>query len=125
MIDAIARGLAVKALTVLQMFSAARQVTAAGSVTVGPADTVILLNKSVGAPTTINLPSSASRAGIPVTVKDLKGDAATNNITFVPASGETIDGFSAAAAAANGIALIDIDYGKKTLSPLTSGGWYI
>lgn len=101
-----------------------RVVTAAGDVTVGATDIVILLDKTVGAATNINLPPSGSRSAS-VSVKDIKGDAHTNNITFVPAAGETIDGFSAAAAAANGTALIDINYGKKTVCPLSSGGWYV
>jgi hypothetical protein len=102
-----------------------RTVIAAGDVPIAASDVTILLNKTVGAATNINLPTSASRLGLSVTVKDYKGDANTHNITFVPAAGETIDGFSAAAAAANGTALIDINYGKKTLFPLTSGGWYV
>jgi hypothetical protein len=102
-----------------------RIVTAAGDVPVAASDITILMNKAVGAATNIDLPTSASRAGLPVTVKDYKGDANANNITFVPAAGETIDGFSAAASIANGVALIDINYGKKTLFPLTSGGWYV
>lgn len=102
-----------------------RVVSAAGDVTILSTDSIILLDKSAGAPTNIVLPASASRQGVPVTVKDLKGDANTNNITFVPALGETIDGFSAADAVTNGLALVDVNYGKKQLFPLTSGGWYI
>ena len=114
--------------TVSQLVSAAsgiyRTVTTVGSVSVLTTDFVILLNKSSSGASSIQLPNSAVRNGVPVTVKDLTGDANTNNITFVPSIGETIDGLSATAAAANGIALIDIDYGAKTLYPLTSGGWY-
>lgn len=102
-----------------------RIVTAAGDVDVLAGDSTIILNKTAGEATNINLPTSASRNGLPLTVKDLKGDAATNNITFVPASGETIDGYSATDAATNGLALIDFNLGKKTLFPLKSGGWYI
>lgn len=101
-----------------------RLVIAAGDVTILSSDVTILLNKTVGAATNIVLPTSASRNGLPVTVKDYKGDANTNNITFVPSGTETIDGFSPAVAITNGLALIDINYGKKTLYPLTSGGWY-
>lgn len=101
-----------------------RIVTAAGDATVGPTDTTLLLNKTAGATTNVLAPTSATRNGVPVTIKDYKGDANTNNITFVPNGAETIDGFSPAAAAANGTALIDINYGKKTFFPLTSGGWY-
>ena len=102
-----------------------RIVNVAGDVTVGVTDFVILMQKTVGAPTNINLPTSASRGGMPVTVKDFKYDANTNNITFVPSSGETVDGFSAAAAAANGVAVIDINGDDKTLVPLSSGGWFV
>lgn len=102
-----------------------RIVTAAGNVTPLITDGVLLMNKTVGAPTSILLPPSATRNGAPLTVKDYKGDALTNNITFVPNGAETIDQFSGAAAAANGEALIDTNYGKKTVYPLTSGGWYI
>jgi hypothetical protein len=102
-----------------------RVITAAGDVNVLASDSTILINKAAGAATNINLPTSISRNGVPVKVKDYKGDAAAHNITFVPSGVETIDGFSAVTAAANGIALIDINYGNKTLFPLTSGGWYL
>lgn len=101
-----------------------RVVNFAGAVTVLPTDVTILLAKSPSGASTINLPNSVSRGGIPVTVKDLTYDANANNITFVPASGETLDGFSASAAATNGVAVIAIDGGAKTWYPLTSGGWY-
>lgn len=102
-----------------------RIVTVAGDVAVVSTDRIILLNKTVGAATNIVLPTSASRNGAPITVKDYKGDANTNNATFVPSGTETIDGFSPANAITNGSALIDINYGKKTLYPLTAGGWYL
>jgi hypothetical protein len=103
-----------------------RVVTAAGDVTVASTDNIILLNKTVGATTNIILPTAVSRGGVAITVKDLKGDAFTNNITFVPNGTETIDGFSPAAAITNGIALIDAAYEQKTLTPLTSGGgWFL
>lgn len=101
-----------------------RQVTSAGDVTILATDSIILMNKAVGAATNINLPKSSSRNGMPLKIKDLKGDANTNNITLVPYSGETIDGFSAAQAVANGVGLINIAYGVKTLFPLSSGGWF-
>lgn len=104
---------------------AARIVTAAGDVVAADGDTTILLNKTVGEPTNINLPPALSRAGRPITVKDYKGDANVNAITFVSWTGETIEGFSAAAAAANGVAVISFSHGKKTLYPLISGGWYL
>ena len=99
-------------------------VTAAGSYTVQTSDITILMNKTVGAATSIIAPTSASRSQ-PITVKDYKGDAATNNITFVPQTGETIDGFTAAQAVTNGLAVINTAYQKRTFAPLTSGGWYV
>lgn len=107
------------------LLSTYREVTAAGAVTVLPSDVTILLKKSPSGTSTIQLPASATRGGLPVTIKDYTGDASTNNDTIVPAFGETIDGFSASAAAANGVALISVDNGFKTLYPLASGGWYL
>ena len=69
---------------------AVRVVTAAGAVTVATTDDIIVVNKTVGAATTVNLVSSPA-TGAMVTVKDGKGDAGTNNITITPASGN-IDG---------------------------------
>jgi hypothetical protein len=116
-------------INALQLVTAAlgsyRTVTSAGAVTVAPTDVVILLKKSPSGASTINLPASAARGGAPISIKDLTGDANTNNVTIVPAAGETIDGFSASAAAANGVAVIDVDYGFKRLYPLTSGGYYL
>lgn len=106
--------------------NAYREVSGGGTIDVLPTDIVLLVNGNPGnAATSIILPASSTRNGAPVTVKDLVGDANTNNITFVPNGTETIDGFSAAASASNGVALIDINYGKKTLFPLLSGGWYL
>jgi hypothetical protein len=101
-----------------------RIVTTTGAVTVLSTDVVLLLNKGASGASTIYLPTAASRAGVPVIIKDLTGDANTNAITIVPNGSETIDGFSAAAAAANGVAVIDADYGAKSFYPI-AGGWYV
>lgn len=69
-----------------------RVVTAAGAVTVTTADYIVCINKTTGAATTVNLPSSPS-TGDQYVIKDCKGDAATNNITVTPAAGN-IDGSS-------------------------------
>lgn len=105
--------------------SSYRVITTAGAQNVLATDVVLLLQKSPSGASTINLPTSATRVGAPVIIKDLTGDANINNITIVPSGSETIDGFSAAAAAANGVAVISVDYGIKRLYPLTSGGWYL
>ena len=102
-----------------------RMITVAGATVVLAADTALLINPSPGGAVTIQLLPSAGRAGIPLIIKDYSGLANTNNITITPASGETIEGLSAAAAVANGIAVIDTDYGSKSLYPLTSDGWFI
>ena len=49
----------------------------------------VCVNKTTGSATTI---TGSLAVGIPFTIKDCKGDAATNNITFTPGSGITIDG---------------------------------
>ena len=66
-----------------------RVVTAAGAVTVATTDYVVVVNKTVGAATTVNLPAGV--LGQTFVIKDGKGDAAANNITLTPAAG-TIDG---------------------------------
>lgn len=105
--------------------SSYRVITTPGAVTVLSTDLVLLFEKTTSGASTINLPTSASRLGAPLKAKDLTGDANSNNITFVPFSGETIDGFDAADSAANGSAVVNVDYGSKTLYPLLSGGWYV
>lgn len=101
-----------------------RIITTAGAVSVLATDVVLLFQKSPSGASTVNLPASAQRAGAPVIIKDLTGDANANNITLVPFGNETIDGFSGTAAAANGAAVLSIDYGSMWLVPLTSGGWF-
>lgn len=95
-----------------------RVVTAAGAVTVEVTDDDVIVQKTVGAATTVNLPLASSRTR-PVMVIDGKGDAATNNITIVPQSGETIY------ATADYHAIIDGNGGSVVLTPRTDGtGWY-
>jgi hypothetical protein len=54
----------------------------------------VVIVKPSGSPTIVNLPTSPA-LGQEVVIKDGKGDANTNNIDIMPASGLTIDGFSA------------------------------
>lgn len=70
--------------------SSPRVVTAAGAVTMATTDYVVEVNKTTGATTVVNLPSSPT-TGQHYYIKDAKGDAGTNNITITPAAG-TIDG---------------------------------
>lgn len=71
-------------------FPRTRVVTAAGNFTIGYED-VLVVNKSSGAATTVNLPKGGqlNRA---VIIKDGKGDAGSNNITIDGDGSETIDG---------------------------------
>ena len=63
-----------------------RVVTAAGAVTVLSTDTVVIVRKTAGAATTVNLPA-APAIGKYYYIKDGKGDANTNPLTIVPNSG--------------------------------------
>lgn len=65
------------------------EVTAAGTVIVGAADDVILVNKTVGQATPVTI--ATGTAGRRLTIKDKKGDCFTNNITLTPTA-QTIDG---------------------------------
>lgn len=96
-----------------------RIVTAAGAVTIDTNDADdVLIQKTVGEATTVNLPSAASRAK-PVRIIDGKGDANTNNITIVPASGDTVF------AIVDHQPVIDGNGGQLTLTPREDGtGWY-
>lgn len=81
-IQTFLNGLAVKRLI--------RVVTAAGAVTVSATtDYIVVVNKTVGAATAVNLPAGVT--GQEFVIKDGKLDAATNNITLTPAAGN-IDG---------------------------------
>lgn len=90
---------------VYQQNNRVRVVTAAGAVTATNLDNVIVVNKTVGAATTVTLPTGY--AGLTLTVKDGKGDAAANNITLTPASGN-IDGA--------GSYVINTNYGYQTIT---------
>lgn len=81
-----------------------RVITAAGAVTVTNADEIIILNKTSGAATAVNLPAGVT--GAVYTIKDGKGDAASNNITITPAAGN-IDGSATYVLTAN--------YGQATV----------
>jgi hypothetical protein len=82
-----------------------RVVTAAGAVTVAATDETIVVNKTVGAATVVNLPAGV--LGRRYTIKDGKGDAAANNITITPAAGN-IDGAATS--------VINTNYGRATVA---------
>lgn len=96
-------------------------ITAAGAVTVAADDEIILLNKTVGAATSVNFPDAASYIGRGISIKDIKGDAQTNNITPVFNGGQLCDGL------AGTDFVINWNYGDQgVFRPLPSGaGWYL
>ena len=67
-----------------------RVVTAAGAVAVVAGDGMVVVNKTVGAATTVNLEATPA-TGVVHVIKDGKGDSAANPITVAPNSGN-IDG---------------------------------
>ncbi len=81
-----------------------RVVTAAGAATLTSADYIVILNKTVGAATVVNLPAGVTNTIF--IIKDGKGDAAANNITVTPAAGN-IDG--------SGTYVISANYGVVRL----------
>lgn len=92
--------------------------TTAGGVTVANTDELIVLNKTVGAATSVTLPLAANKLG-PVQVADFKGDAGTNNITVNRSGGDVFPG---------GLTswVIAADGASATFSPLSDGsGWVV
>lgn len=78
-----------------------RVVVAAGAVAIAANDSVVAINKTVGAATACGLPLAINKIG-PVTISDFKRDAGTNNITISPSGGELIQGLATLTLAANG-----------------------
>lgn len=72
-----------------------RFVTSSGTVFISDTDHIVMINKLVGEPTPVILPTDfTSFCGQRIiSIKDMKGDAATNNITIMASSG-LIDGQS-------------------------------
>jgi len=94
-----------------------RVVTAAGAITVSGTDDVILVNKNVGAATSVTLPINPQKNRT-VAVKDYKGDAGTNNITVTAPLSGTIDN-----SASN---VISSNYGWRTYRAVGNGNnWYV
>lgn len=70
-----------------------KKIIAAGPYTLLPTDQTIEIAQTTGAPFTVNIDPTLLTPGKKFTIKDGKGDANTNNITLVLASG-TFDGVS-------------------------------
>jgi hypothetical protein len=84
--------------------------TAPGPYVALPTDDILIVKQTVAAPFTINVDWSLRTN--PLRVVDGKGDAATNNITITPSTGQT------QMALANFSYVIDGNGGTVTLTPL-------
>lgn len=94
-------------------------VTAGSTYNMLTTDTLILVDKTIGSPTSIVVPLAGSMVfPFPVIIKDGKGDAATNNITVTFTGGQLVDGQSSL--------VIDNAYGWVTINPfpVTGASWY-
>jgi hypothetical protein len=92
-------------------------VTQAGTYAAQSSDNILLINRTVPAAGSVQLPLSASRNGFAITVKDLAGNASTYPTTVLFSGGEFCDGLASVP--------INADYGAYKFVPLTSGGWVI
>lgn len=89
-------------------------ITSGSTVTVGTTDNLIVINKSVGSATTINLPLAQSKVGS-VKIVDYKGDASTNNITVNCIGTDTFNG-------GNTSWVIAADGASLVFNPIISNG---
>jgi hypothetical protein len=77
-------------ITQAQAVRAQRSVTAS-PIVVGPTDSILNVNIATGAPT-CTLPQASTRAGAPVTFKDVGGQFGLHPLTITPFAGDNIDG---------------------------------
>lgn len=90
--------------------------TLASPYAVSATETQILFNKTVGTASGALLPNSTTRQA-PVLIKDIKGDADTNNISVTFTAGQSCDGLTTYP--------ILLPYGGVWFSPLAAGGWFV
>lgn len=93
-------------------------VTSGSSYSVKTTDTRVLIDKTIGSATSVVFPLvNLMQYQQPVLIKDIKGDAATNNITISFSGGQLIDGLSQI--------VINNNYGWAWINPIPGGsGWY-
>lgn len=105
--------------TIASVLSAAQTtqiITAGATVTVTASDGLIIINKTIGSATTVNMPISATKIG-KCKIVDWKGDASTNNITINASGSEKFNGNSATWTIAG-------DGGSVVLDPISTGIGY-
>lgn len=76
----------------------------------------VLVNKTVGAATWIQFALASTYGATAILVKDIKGDAATNNITIQFTGGETVEGLTTI--------VLSTNYASIRLTPLPGGGGF-
>jgi|SRR5215472_5469057 len=77
-------------------------------------DTDFVINCALSAAAQLQLPAAASRQGLPIIIKDVRGNFQTFNLTVVPSVGERIDGQTQV--------LLSINYSCLRLRPRNDGG---
>lgn len=78
-------------------------------------DTGLLINKTIAGATSCVLPSPPITVGRMIFIKDMKGDAGTNNITLDAGSGNLINGQQTL--------VMDANYGTTMLIGMSSTQW--
>lgn len=99
------------------MAAVPRRITSGSTVTVASNDSAILIDKS--SVTTINLPTTASRAGLPLYVADLGRTSSDYTITIAANGSETINGSTSITIEESGSSLMlfpNAEAGKWTLT---------
>jgi len=76
----------------------------------------VLLNKTVGAASYVNIGGAVARNNVPIMIRDIKGDADVNNIT-VTFTGTT-DGIASPI-------VINQPFAGYIFNPLPNGNWYL
>ena len=66
-------------------------------------------------PNSVTWAASSGWRGLPLSITDISGNAATNNITINPSGGQTISNLASLT--------IDANYGSFSLRPKSGGGW--
>lgn len=92
-------------------------VTAAGTYIPLSTDTYLLIDRLVPAAGGVRLPLASSRAGVPMVVKDMVGDAVAHPTSVTFTGGETCDGQTTI--------VINSSYGGYRFAPLPAGNWTI
>lgn len=102
-----------QALLMAPFIMSARVVLTNAAAVFAATDVALLINKTVAGATPITLPTPAlSRA---ILIKDMKGDAGTNNITLDAGTGKTINGLQTL--------VMDANYGTTMLIGMSDSQW--